>query len=46
MWFTGHLAAALTLGTLITDDHQDLTAGRRPAVSLPDAGLDEADGTL
>ncbi|MQY40272.1 hypothetical protein SRB17_83030 [Streptomyces sp. RB17] len=32
VWFTGHLAAAVTLGTLITDDHQDLAAVREEAL--------------
>ncbi|GAA3078913.1 hypothetical protein [Streptomyces glomeratus] len=43
VWFTGHLAAAVTLGTLIANDHQDLAAGQRPTVSQPDAGPDAAD---
>ncbi|MET8767692.1 MULTISPECIES: hypothetical protein [Streptomyces] len=46
VWFTGHLAAAVTLGTLITNDHQDLAAGQGPTVSQPDASPDEADGAF
>lgn len=42
VWFTGHLAAVFTLGTLITDGHQDLVAGRRPTVNQPDVGPHEA----
>ncbi len=43
VWFTGHLAAAVTLGTLITNNHQDLAAGQRPTVSQPDVSPDETD---
>ena len=43
VWCTGHLAAAVTLGTLITDDRQDLATSQRPTVSQPNAGPDEAD---
>jgi hypothetical protein len=42
VWFTGHLAALFTLGTLITSDPQDHAAGQRPTVSQPDASPDEA----
>ncbi|OIK00198.1 hypothetical protein [Streptomyces monashensis] len=43
VWFTGQLAAVFTLGTLITNDHEDLAAGQRPTVSQPDVGPHEAD---
>jgi hypothetical protein len=46
VWFTGHVAAAFTLGALITDDHQDLVADPRPTVSQPDAGPGAADHTF